>query len=590
VADPAPGNMYLYDAITPPLPDGDYRFTVTSSATVDGNPQQLTDQRYFSIDGPRFKIDATAVAGVYPPRNGHGSFHESLPQIALYRRSLPWERELDPGNLIGTPKSIEGLTEPQGALPWLALLLLEDDEYTLHLNMQLKDVVPHDVLQRLGNPNGVTCDAIEVDTLFLQQILPSKDELQLLTHVRQVSIEDRELNAGSSDGFFAVVMSNRLPKPGGKHRACLVSLEERSDLISADPPAVDTGHFQWLTDNVSLTPLEQIGLQQAPDPAVDPDASGDGSSGQGTPGTLFTRGNLSGIVVGQVRNAVGGLGARGSYFLQTSYLVLLQSWQFVADGPGTFHDLMQAVDDAMIGSVAQAGKPVVTDTGHIPVTLDDRAGTTQQAWYRGPLVPYRLTRDTAGPYHSADQARRVTPDTGAEDISYAAAFEIGRLMAAADARLAQELMRWRREAYKQSSRLDSLNAILTRYALNVPVSLEPFLDTAAVPILVAGVLQEFASNAGPLSDPYGVNNIANVAGLQPDAVQQAWQLGSIQEARDLLGGSPAPLGRPVTVPQRQVSTVQTIDQVAADTALLAKLSGARTRVLDNAQRMVEGGG
>ncbi len=83
--------------------------------------------------------------------------------------------------------------------------------------------------------------------------------------------------------------------------------------------------------------------------------------------------------------------------------------------------------DAMFGNVANPGHLPLSDTGHLQIALDDRLGAVEQVWYRGPLVPYQLTRDPLGPYHSADQARRVTPETGAEDISYAAAFEVGRL-------------------------------------------------------------------------------------------------------------------------------------------------------------------
>src|SRR4029079_9977204 len=100
--------------------------------------------------------------------------------------------------------------------------------------------------------------------------------------------------------------------------------------------------------------------------------------------------------------------------------------------------------------------PAITDSGHLRIKVDDRAGVEETAWYRGPLVQYQLTRDLLGPYHSADQCRRATPETGAEDISYAAAFELGRLLAASDARLAQELMRWRREAYKPRARIHNI--------------------------------------------------------------------------------------------------------------------------------------
>ena len=122
---------------------------------------------------------------------------------------------------------------------------------------------------------------------------------------------------------------------------------------------------------------------------------------------------------------------------------------------------MQALDVKMFGNPNTQDKPALTDTGHLQMKIADRAGETESAFYRGPLVPFQLTRDPLGPYHSADQCRRGSVETGGEDISYAAAFECARLLAAADGRLAQELMRWRRESYKQASRADTISKLQT---------------------------------------------------------------------------------------------------------------------------------
>ena len=123
------------------------------------------------------------------------------------------------------------MTGDQTPYPFLALVLFEDSECTLLRNQALTDVVPPAVFQRLGRPAGIRCDAVEADQQLLRDILPMPDELRLLTHVRQVNVDDRELSAGDSDGYFAVVMGNRIPRPGGSYVACLVSVEERTDLL-----------------------------------------------------------------------------------------------------------------------------------------------------------------------------------------------------------------------------------------------------------------------------------------------------------------------------------------------------------------------
>ena len=69
---------------------------------------------------------------------------------------------------------------------------------------------------------------------------------------------------------------------------------------------------------------------------------------------------------------------------------------------------MQRVNVSTMGTVEEEGHPPVIDTGHIPMTVMDRAGVQEDVWYRGPFVPMPLTRDPLT-YHSADQCRRVTP-------------------------------------------------------------------------------------------------------------------------------------------------------------------------------------
>jgi hypothetical protein len=523
--------MYLYDNITPPLVDGSYQINVNTSVNAGGAAQDLPGAtNYFDVIGPRFRLPTADVAGVFPPQNGHGSFQETLPQIALGRRTLPWERSLLLG-LIGTPTRGPGdPPPPTQPPPWVALLLFEEGEYTFLQNQPLESVVPPDVFARLGSPQGITCDAVQASLLLMSSIMPSLDELTVLAHVRQVNIDDRELSAGSSDGWFAVVMCNRVPRPGAKCLACLVSLEERADIVSKDPPP-------------AFNPIFEA-------PALTADESAE-----------------AGAIVVPIHPVP-------PWLVQVS-LVVLYSWKFEVIGPGTFFDLMQGLNVGMFGTVADPGHPPISDTGHLQLTLGDRLGVEEIAWYRGPLVPFQLTRDPAGPYHSADQCRRATPETGAEDVSYACAFEVGRLLAAADTRLAQELLRWRREGYRQSARADNFAAVSQAVALVQPLD----VHQPATPVLAASAAGRLVSGAGPVADVFGVSPLQNLIGLDPEAVQQAWQLPSPAVAQQILGGDPGTLGAQVSVPPATARPAETIDQVAADAAGLARLASARDRLL-----------
>jgi hypothetical protein len=554
MADPNPGEMILYDDILPPLLDNSYRISVSTEVSISGAAQPLNSRdAFFNVEGPRFSLSPTEVGGVFPPRNGHGAFSESIPHIALLRRTLPWERELDPQNLIGTPSLIPNTPPPQGQVPWLALLLFEEGEYTLLQNQPLEQVVPADVFRRLGSPANITCDAIEASLDLVTSILPSKEELQLLAHVRHVNKDDRELSIEGSNGYFAVVMGSRLPNENAKCRACLVSLEERSDLVSKDPPANEPVFGRFFPSELAVEGAHPADTRPAAPVA--------GSAARD-------------FAVSRSRPGVVGIGTR---FFFTTRLVLLFSWQFQTIGTGSFRDLTQGVDVGLIGKVANPGHPPFTDTCHLPISIDDRAGVPEKVLYRGPLVPFQLTRDTLGPYHSADQARRVTPETGAEDVSYACAFETGRLLASADPRLAQELMRWRREAFKQSARGDSVSQVQS--ALNMTQQID--LNLPVVPFLTQAAVARIVSGAGPIADPTGLDKIKDVIGLNPNAVQKAYNLPSVAAAVAMLGGDAGALGAVVSTPPQTARPATTIDAVAADTASLDHLSAARDRILNN---------
>jgi hypothetical protein len=569
---PPKGSMFLYDYITPPLPTDKYRIEVDTRLSLQRpgastrEEQLLNEARYFEVVGPRFQLSPADVAGVYPPRNGHGAFQDSLAQIVIKRRTLPWERPLDKANHIGDPTGSENLPADY-PVPWVALLIFEEDEYTLLQNVPLENVVSTDVFARLGRPLNILCDAVEASLPLVRSIIPSKEELQLLAHVRQVNIDDRELSVEGSEGWFAVVMANRVPTVGAKCRACLVSLEERSDLVPRDPPPVfvPTGEPP-LTD----FPFRDVTVlaknrSRVTEKSVDIDY-----------GRLIPA-NVTHSEVGQP-----GLVFSPILDLKTR-LVLLHSWQFICEGNCTFFDLMQGLDVGMIGKTKTQGQPALTDTAHLHMKLQDRGGTEETTWYRGPLVPFDLTPDPLGPYHSADQARRATPETGAEDISYAAAFDLGRLLAAADARFAQELMRWRRESFKQRGRVDTIEKLRLAIDFDLPSSVADQIYAALIPSLATSVVESIVDGIGPIGDPYGIDVASRAAGFDPAALQTALGLDSIDQARAMLGADPGSLGVESVAPPLTERENVTLEIVAGSSASLEILTEARQRIHENTQ-------
>ena len=581
MAKPQVGEMLLHDWILPPLLAGKYRLQIDTEVKVDGGTQPLEDrQAYFDIDAPRFTLAASEVGGVFPPRNGHGPFDEAIPHLALGRRTLPWERLFS-----AAVREIDGMP-----IPWMALLMFEDGECTVEVKQKIADKLPADVVARLGVPGDTLVDTVTASKTLVRDLMPAYAELALLTHVREVNVDDRELAAGDSDGFFAVVMGNRIPRRGAKYRCCLVSIEERTDLVPAVPPPVVTVGIDLINtvDQVYVANAAEVipPLRKAGELSFSAQAGvlGGGAAAHDILGRAVVEREIEGSIDQTRQSSLLSTLAQAhqrikapQVILQSATLVLLTTWSFECEGTASFRALMQALDVGMIGKPAKDGGPTLTDSGHLRIESLNRAGAPETVFYRGPLVPAPLSRDPNGPYHSADQARRVAPDVGAEDVSYACAFEVGRLIAAADARLAQELMRWRRGGFRHAVRRDHLERI--KSVLKFVDAIDERLPLAAYIGLQA--VTRINRGCPPLADAYDLSKLRNVAGFDAALLQQTFSLQSPAQAKALLGGGAALLDEAVAPPLFETPGLETLDSVMRDAVGLATLQDVRATVLDN---------
>jgi hypothetical protein len=194
---------------------------------------------------------------------------------------------------------------------------------------------------------------------------------------------------------------------------------------------------------------------------------------------------------------------------------VLAHWSFTTNEGATFETLMEDLDVGLLGTVPPADPaapptgdaPEVVETGHIGLGHRTRRGDPVRAWYRGPFVPFPTDRDgPAGALlplaHSADQIRRVVPD-GREDLSLAAAFEIGRLLGLSQLSVVSALLRFRNEQFG----IGRVHQMLTQVA---PFALPELVDTRVDlgRFVALQVLGDLAANPGdrfgprrPVADP-----------------------------------------------------------------------------------------
>lgn len=404
----APGKIQFHQWCEPPIEPGDYRVNGTQAvAELDtaGNKFSSVSKFSFSVAGPRFSLNPSEVYSVYPPRGQVGDFANSLPHIVFTRRTLPWERSVEPG-----PR------KPGDKLPWMALFVFSaadfpDNEFPQIKTLTVGNLInpkPEDLFvgPKLGlaayEKKEDVCNTIELSRAMFQKIAPAKEDLAYLAHVREVNTGNKETLSFLADGWFSVVLANRFPEPERK---------------GTDPPRA-------VENRAYLVSLE--GLQRY------------------LPGS-------------------------GSTANKPVRMAVLASWSFHCREAFAFKALMKRLEVKLL-RLPGLGGPAKTDAekqvndawnmGFTGLNHSTRLGENAVSWYRGPLVPLYLSKQTKFIFRpAADAALRYSPLDGMMDVSYAAAYQLGRLLALQDRHFATALYRYRVGVRRQ------INEVLGRKAI-----------------------------------------------------------------------------------------------------------------------------
>ena len=407
----------------------------TKNPVVKGVHRTYTNTKRVLVKGERFSIKLCDICSVFPPDRNQGDHGNVLPHIVFSRKTLPWERK------SGVPDSANPVNKPQ-ATPWLALLIFHDDDPA----PKAQQVMIGDLFRKKFKPGPSSserestlgastasyadadrgfslefderpwdqCTVVDVQVELFRAIVPSQEDLGWLAHSRSVSgtsghragVETESPAGEAADtptGEFSVMIANRLPKPGRVTTACLVSLEHMASFLASGT---------------------------TPRPVIKADEN----------------------VATSVR------------------LVVLKEWSFACTAThetftGFFEQLTykplqlpcaaQASDDPDDKLVSHA-----LAMGYTALKHNSRWGDHTISWYRGPFLPFSspvpvtvpappLDQDGtwtgATPICTADEALRYDPDLGMLDVSFAAAWQLGRLLAMRDKSFAYALYQWKHE-------------------------------------------------------------------------------------------------------------------------------------------------
>ncbi|MFJ8473522.1 hypothetical protein [Kitasatospora sp. NPDC094011] len=396
----------FHDYRRPRATAGVYTLTAEHRLSKDGAPVDAAaaipgSERQFEIRAVRFVLDPASVHAHYPAQGAGGDFSRTLPHITLNRSILPWERLL------------RARAVPEQA-PWLALMLfrageLPDDpeglgHTTTRTVADLRNPGPGILgpdLSDLGITPGIAasrCQTVDVPAELFTALVPREEELNYLAHVRDVTTRPQLLDDGEilTEGQYAVLAANRFPRPPGTYTAHLVSLEGFDGRLGP-------GQLPGGTSAVRLCALHSWTFTSDPAGTRDPAA-------------------LLRHLVAPARTDRENLALR-------------------------------LTPEERVATAADADAQQYTRErlrlGYTPLPYRLLSGETTYGWYRGPFTPViaAATRDFArdAPQTTADHALIYEPEHGLFDVSYAAAWTLGRTLALSDPDYSEEITRARRE-------------------------------------------------------------------------------------------------------------------------------------------------
>jgi hypothetical protein len=414
----------------PPLKSGDYRITVTHTTNQAKPYDTFTEVRRFAVTGERFALGGDTIVSVFPPHMASGEFADVLPHVVLGKRTLPWARE----SVAGKPEA-----------PWLAVLTFAASELPPTpperiAACKVKDLVPegHSIGVYGSSINGIgTMQAthisypmpdpdgkldcrldygespedesviIDLPVDVFNRAAPCREDLAWLAHIREVDTLDSE-DHGVASLQFAVVVGNRVAPTDEDTYAFLVSLESFGDYL----PDADGSCAAALKDKAFV---RLVVFRMWRFFANDGDAKF-----KSLVENLNKANSLPQLTTLRLPCAVPGKAA------------IEQAMAHEADG------LLEGEDAAALAANALT-------MGYVPLDHRLRHAGNLVSWYRGPLVPYAVEPSIVIPQPSVDAMARYDPNTGMFDMSYAAAWQLGQLLALQNTGFATGLYAWKKQ-------------------------------------------------------------------------------------------------------------------------------------------------
>ena len=402
------------------------------------------------------------LASVFPPAGSRGDDWHVFPHVTLSRSTLPWERT--------ACESLPAHDRP----PWLALLLFDNAEAPEPITVQLSSLneataAPAPAWPGLGGPSGPGLEpgqdgqdpvvVIDVPGSLLADLLPADlASLRYSAHARLISPLVSRFSAATTPdtvaslnrGTLSQDLVSLLTQHGLGSASALIEVEERDRRWHLkDPHASDLEIVQ-----VQPGGLEVLGYADPAEVAVVVGSRLPRSGGRSVVHLVSIEGRYA--PRGEDDCVFDAGGATDSSPVR---LVSLHHWDFAClDAEKSFRRIVGALDAGSIRrpapSLASHDTEAATTaarlrSGFVPLPHHLRRGDRTLSWYHGPALPDASPMVGAGPAallpaEHADHLMVFDDEVGMLDVSYAAAWQLGRMTMVSREETALQLFNWKR--------------------------------------------------------------------------------------------------------------------------------------------------
>ncbi|KAF3923043.1 hypothetical protein ABW20_dc0104794 [Dactylellina cionopaga] len=467
-----PGQVQIYSFFEPRLQAGVYTILATQdiSATVGSTTDsipQIQNTQTFEVVSPLYHIPNNVVCSTYPPQ-GYGAQVETLPHVVLKDPHLPWEWSASKND-----------SSTKTRVPWLALLSFTGDELLLDPNNLAGK--SGSIFGKIPTASAVTLPLKQSPTFAVSlplSAMQSIAENNVTTPIDSTDDNTEDQTKAMDVIFLKPALFNELFKeydstgiatPTDKQKFCDVSRYKYLSHVRL----INTQGMAEASSQGESTGLYSIVVGHRTGPLTNPQ-----------PVPVYV--HLVSIQgVDQLQYPVPDSGS-------SSYVALasLYSWSYSCLPADSFNiytamrnlgDTMQILraPDGLLASMEDPTAPTAASPiaerlrdGYTLCRYRVQTGEVTTAITRGALSPTVVPRENSPTYHiqsnSGTSFQVFDRNTGLMDITYSAAWQLGKTLALADQAFCSALSRLRSTVEKialdkaKADELVKYKAYLTR--------------------------------------------------------------------------------------------------------------------------------